>query len=106
MIAGLLKEIIEVHSPILNQNEYGEVEDNEYEFKYKTKAQVIYNSGSKIIDNDEIFNDYKLQFIVRIYHNITETDRIKYDGKFYNIESIEKSRQYQLKKINCTLVNE
>lgn len=106
MLAGKLNEIIEIHSPIRRTNEFGEVEENVYKRMITTKAQVIYNSGNKIVDNDEIFNEYRIQFIVRIYHKITETDRVKFDGKFYMIESIEKSRQYQLQKLNCRLVNE
>lgn len=106
MIAGLLKELIEIHSPILQRNEYGELMDNKFEKKYQTKAQVIYNSGAKTIDNNEIFNEYKVQFIVRYYHKIKETDKVKWDGKFYNIEAIEKSKQYQLQKLNCVIVNE
>lgn len=105
MIAGLLKEIIDIYSPYQHKNEYGEVEDS-FEKSFRTKAQVVYNSGNRIIDNNEIFNEYKVQFIVRIYHKISELDRIKYDGKFYQIESIEKSRQYQLQKLNCVIVNE
>lgn len=105
MIAGKLNEIIEIHKPYLHKNEYGEVEDS-FEKSFSTKAQVIYNSGNRIIDNNELFTDYKVQFVVRIYHKINETDRIKYDGNFYHIESIEKSRQFQLLKINCSIVNE
>ena len=106
MIAGLLNETIEIHSPIYHKNEYGEVEDNIYKKKYQTKAQVIYNSGSRITDNNEVFNEYKLQFIVRYYHRINENDRVYFNNRFYQIEAIEKSRQYQLQKINCSLINE
>lgn len=105
MIAGLLNQIIEIHKPIQRKNEYGEVEDT-FEKSFQTKSQVIYNSGSRVIDNNEIFNEYKVQFIVRIYHNISENDRVKYDGKTYIIEAIEKSKQYQLQKLNCVIVNE
>ncbi len=106
MVAGLLNEIIEIHSPILKENEFGEIEDNVYKRGFETKAQVIYKSGNTIIDNNEIFSEYKLQFIVRIYHKIKETDRVFFNDRFYQIESIEKSRQYQLQKLNCSLVNE
>lgn len=105
MIAGLLKEIIEIYKPFQIKNEYGEVEDA-FEKAFKTKAQVIYNSGNRIVDNNEIFNEYRIQFIVRYYHNISENDRIKYDNKWYQIEAIEKSKQYQLQKLNCVIVNE
>ena len=105
MVAGKLDTIIEIHKPYLHKNEYGEVEDS-FEKSFQTKAQVVYNSGNRIIDNNEIFNEYKVQFIVRIYHRISELDRVKYDGKFYQIESIEKSRQFQLMKLNTVIVNE
>lgn len=105
MIAGLLKETIEIFKPFQRKNEYGEVEDY-FEKSFKTKSQVIYNSGNKIVENNEITSDYKLQFVVRIYHKISEQDRIKYDNKFYQIESIEKNKQFQLLRINASIVQE
>lgn len=105
MQAGRLNEIIEIHKPFQRKNEYGEIEDT-FEKSFQTKAQVIYNNGAKIIDNNEVFNEYKLQFIIRIYHNIKTTDRIKYNGDYYQIEAIEISKQYQLQKLNCSIINE
>lgn len=106
MQAGRLNEKIEIHSPILRRNEYGELEDNKFKKKFETKAQVIYNNGNKTIENNEIFVNYRLIFNVRIYHKITTTDRVYYDGNFYQIESIEKNKQYQLQRLNCSIINE
>lgn len=106
MLAGKLNETITVESPIIAENELGEILDNRYKNKFTTKAEVIYRNGGTSVDNNEIFTNYSVQFIIRIYHKVDETDRVMFMGKPYRIDSIEYSRQYQLIKLNCTLINE
>lgn len=106
MYAGKLNEFITVESANTHENELGEVVDNHYCVKFATKAQVIYKSGSRVIDNNEIFTDYSVQFVIRYYHSVCETDRVVYRGQRYTIDSIEHSREYQLIKLNCNLINE
>ena len=106
MIAGKLNEIITVESPMIVENELGEVMDNRYKTKYRTRAQVVYKNGSTSVDNHEIFTSYNIQFIIRIYNEVSETDRVIYRGKPYLIDSIEYSREYQLIRLNCILQNE
>ncbi len=106
MFAGNLKETIVIESSNTHKNELGEVVDCGYREKLRTKAQVIYQSGTRTIDNNEIFHAYSIQFVVRFYHEISESDRVVYRGQRYRIDSIEHSREYQLIKLNCDLIND
>lgn len=106
MKAGNLNEIITIEEPLLKINEFGEMMDNKFKKKFTTRAEVKYIGGNKIIENSEIVADYSIQFIIRIYHKVTETDRVIFRNKAYNIDSIEYSRQYQLIKLNCSMANE
>ncbi len=106
MQAGRLNEYITIEQPITKENELGEVVDNLYAKKFTTKAQVVYKSGSTGVENEKIFTSYSVQFIIRIYHQVTETDRVIYRSQKYRIDSIERSREYQLIKLNCSLINE
>ena len=103
MQAGRLNEIIVVEQPYTEENELGEVVDCHYIKKFQTKAQVIYKSGQRQEDYS-IHTDYSVQFIIRIYHSVSETDRIFYRGRYYQIDSIEYSREYQMIKLNCQLI--
>lgn len=105
MQAGKLNEIITVEQPVTHKNELGEVVDCVYAKKFSTKAQVIYKSGTRTVDYS-IQTEYTVQFVIRIYHEVKETDRVLFRGRAYRIESIEYSREYQLIKLNCSLINE
>ncbi len=105
MRAGLLNETIVIEQPIQHENELGEVVDCVYAKKFQTRAQVIYKSGQRQEDYT-IQTEYTVQFIVRIYHHISETDRVLFRNRPYRIDSIEFSREYQMQKLNCTLINE
>lgn len=106
MLAGKLKERIVVETPLTEENELGEIVEHQYVKKFSCRAQVIYKSGATGVDNEKIFTDYSVQFIIRQNYFVLETDRVKYDNRTYNIDSIEKSREYQLIKLNCSLINE
>ena len=105
MRAGSLNETITIEQPVQHENELGEIVDCVYAKKFSTKAQVIYKSGARVEDYT-IHTDYSVQFVVRIYHHIDETDRVLYRNKPYRIESIEISREYQMQKLNCSLIHE
>lgn len=105
MKAGKLKDIIEIWKPVVNTTEYGD-SVTQYEFHYKTRAEVIYNSGSRTNENDEIFYPTSRTFRVRYYVDVKEPMRIKFDDKFYQIISIEPNKYYNNKTIITELVNE
>ncbi len=103
MRAGSLNETITVEQAVTEKNELGEVVENLWAKKFSTKAQVIYKSGQREEDYS-IYTDYTVQFVIRYYHQVSETDRIIYRNKPFRIESIEYSREYQMIKINARLI--
>lgn len=105
MIAGKLSEHIEIYSPNVVRNEFGE-QHIEYILKNETKANKVNLRGSRTVENNEVVYNYVKLFEVRIYVDVNEFDRIKYDSKFYRILNIDKDKELQKITIECELVNE
>lgn len=106
MLAGRLNEIITVEELKVIKNEYGEEQTTNYVKKFNTRAEVKWNSGQRIADNNELFFAYDLTFTIRYYHGITELDRVIWRGEKYRILSVEKNRQWQMINLKCELINE
>lgn len=105
MRAGLLKYPIIVERSHLHKNSYGE-EQTVWECHIQTRAQIDFKSANRTIENDERVFTRSLTFIVRIYHDIRNEDRIIYDGEKYRILSVEK-RKYEMRQIiTAELINE
>lgn len=105
MKSGILKDPIDIYKSKITTTEYGD-SSVIYELYYSTRARVQYNSGSRVNENSEIFYPNVKTFIVRHYVPVEEPMRIKYDGKYYQIESINKDEDYHNIVITATLVNE
>lgn len=105
MRAGLLKDIIEIHKPQTTVNNVGE-QSTTYTKDCEIKARVLHGSGNRSVENDEVVYPYQKNVQVRIYQDINDFDRIKYDGKFYRILSIETNKDLQCKNILMEVVNE
>lgn len=105
MQAGFLNKIIEIEKRIVTTNTFNE-QVAEYEKCLVCRAQVVYNNGNRSIENDELVVNYSPTFIVRQYHDINETMRIKFDDKYYRIVSIMPSNKLQNKTIITDLINE
>lgn len=106
MLAGRLNEIITVEELKVIKNEYGEEQTTNYIKKFSTRAEVKYNSGQRITDNNELFFAYDLTFTIRYYHDIAELDRVIWRGDKYRILSVERNRQWQMINLKCELINE
>lgn len=105
MRAGLYNELITVYAPELSVNEYGE-KVQRYEPLFTCKANVLYNSGSRYVSNDEVLNFYSKTFTVRYYHHFTEKMLIEWQSKKWRIISIDKNRSTQEQIISTELYNE
>lgn len=106
MEAGKLNQRIEFYHLELQTDDYGH-EIYNYEFAFATRANVIYNSGNRIIENSEIFYDNTLSFSVRSYCPVQDTDRIKYRNNFYRILSVnDEYNKHNKKIIIAELINE
>ena len=99
MRAGLLTRPITILTPKTTINEFGE-QVQEYEFKYKTRARVLHDNGSRDIVNGEIFYPYKKSFNVRSYVPINEFDIIEFEGHQYRVVTIDN----RIEKTNDKLV--
>lgn len=105
MEAGKLRNRIVFLSRNLTENEYNE-QSIEYVTYKETRAQVIYKTGNKTIQNDEIVQIYNTTFVVRYYLQINETMLIEYNNERYRILSIISDAQKQSKTIYTEKVNE
>ena len=105
MRAGVLTEIIGVYKPTVRSNEFGE-QIQRYILDNETRAQVMHNSGSRSVTNNEVVFDYTKTFKVRRYVELCENFQIAYQNKRYRILSIEDDRKYNQKTIIAELINE
>lgn len=105
MKAGILNEEIKIYSMIGYLNVFGEQTSNLI-LKYTTRANVSWNTGTRSVENDEIFYGYTKTFTVRSYLDISNTDVIEWQSMRYRIISIENRRGYNGKIILAELINE
>lgn len=106
MQAGLLNNIIKVQKRVYSEdNKFNEQEETYIDY-LTIRARVKYSSGSRSIENKEVFINYSPEFIIRIYHKIDETMIILYNDKKYRIVSIEPDIKLQSKTIITELINE
>lgn len=105
MKAGILREKIELWKPVVTRTEFGS-QRTSFEFHKAIRASVRSNSGYTSESGYEVFHSTSKTFIVRHYQDVVENMRIKYEGKFYSIDSITPNKYYNDKEITTNLVNE
>lgn len=105
MVAGRLKEVINILESVVTKNEYGATK-TVWTDKIQTKASVEQKTGSRVVVNNEIFNTYTVEFTVWDYHSIKESNRVRWDGNYYLIESIIPDKRKQQLVLVTSLVNE
>ena len=103
--AGRLNELIEIWFLDVQTTEYGDTHE-EYKFASNARAYVDHTGGSLSVENLELFNSYQKNFTVRFHTDVHDTDRIKYNGKFYRIITIDIDRPKQTKTIVTELIKE
>ena len=103
--SGRLSEVIEIWHQDVYTSEYGD-SDIRFQFSSNARAMVDHAGGSLSVENLELFNNYQKNFTVRIHTDVRDTDRIKYNGKFYRIITIDIDRPKQIKIIQTELINE
>lgn len=106
MEGGLLKYEIMFQRQFISLDEYGH-EVITYRDAFPTRANVKWNSGDRIISNEEIFYDNSLTFTVRSYCPVEETMIILFKDKKYRIITINPELDmYNRKEIIAQLINE
>jgi head-tail adaptor len=105
MQAGLLNRTIEVYKPVTLTNVVGST-TTEWAKLYSTRASVKQTSMGRSQELNEITYNINKEFIIRSYHKIHETYRIKFENNFYRIVSIDRRREYNDILITTEIVNE
>ena len=105
MNSALLKYPIEIYKLVTVQTPYGTIEST-YEYDKTTRAHIMFNSESQVTANGEIWYPTTRTFVVRTSNSdVVEQDRIKWDGKWWNILSINKNDFYGNIEIQAEKVN-
>lgn len=105
MNAALLRNPIDIYQLQNTTTQYGTINPT-YTLKYSTRAHIKFNSESQVVSEGEILFPVLRTFVVRAYVPVIETDRIKYDNKWWKITSINKNEYYNDIEIQTTLVNQ
>ena len=105
MRGGLLKHRIDILTPIITKNEFGE-DATSINLKYSTRARIVPTSGNRTNQNGDIFYEYSKTIQVRHYVPIDDFDIIRLDDKLYRILNIEANNEQMMKTINIQLKND
>lgn len=105
MRAGLLNELITIITPDSIIDEYGS-KCNVWNEVQTVKANVRFKSDMYKETNREMLYTDTLQVKTRMYHDIKQTYRIKYNGILYSIISVYDNKQLQYKELIITRINE
>ena len=84
--AGEMRYDIIIQKKIIVKDNYGAQATTFTDYLY-LKAAVKYNSGNKVMENNELFNTKNIRFIT-YYRDIKEDMRIEFNEKRYKILSI------------------
>lgn len=106
MNTALLRQCkIKVYSPIRTQNAFGEWDDS-YQLKKTYRAGLLSQSMNRNVTEDEYFHPMYKEFIVRAYADIKETDIVEFEGKYYDITSVEQNQYFNNIQIKCELAKD
>ncbi|MBD5229553.1 MAG: phage head closure protein [Bacteroidales bacterium] len=106
MNAGTLFYDIVIEKPEIIVNDDFGSQTETWVKHIKTKADIIWDSGSRTNDNNETFYAWNMTFRIRYYHDVNEKMRIVWNNKRYRILSIMPDRIKQVKTIRTELIND
>ena len=103
--SGMLNRVIELWRKTASKNDYGEREES-WQFVRNIRAYTYRATGAQIMDNDEVFDVIHVDVTMRNQTDISENDRLKFDGYFYQIEFIQPDDTKRWLLVKCTRINE
>lgn len=103
--SGLLKERIRIFKPHDTVNKTGEKETT-YIQSSSTRARIMFDGGSRTMENNEITNGVQRTIQVRYYVDISERDEVLLRGHRYRVIFIDKSRDNNNIDVKLELINE
>ena len=102
MRAGILTETILLQESVPIKNEFGAT-SMEWVDYLQTRANIKFNSGNRVNQNNEIFTSYTLTFTIRYYHKAVSYTHLTLK---YRILAINSNRTKQSTEIIGELINE
>jgi SPP1 family predicted phage head-tail adaptor len=105
IIIGEMRHSITIKALGLTKDAYGSMVES-YRDLMTIRAAVKFQSGTKSIDNNEIFTSQTLQFITHYRATVTATCRILYEGQLYRINSIDVIGYKDGLVLNSELIND
>lgn len=106
MQAGRMRYKIQIFSPALVTNDYGE-EIIEWTLTNTVHAERVKQSGRRSFEVGEAFSDYTTEFNIRYAHTVEENWRVQQLGGYlYTVVSIIPNIDKGYKTLVCERVNE
>lgn len=105
MQAGLLNEIIRFQETETVRDEMGGFSD-EWADVLSKRAEVRFASGSRKMENGEVYNPYVITCKIRYCKDVHEKMILIHEDRRYKINSINRDRKQQCTIINAELINE
>jgi SPP1 family predicted phage head-tail adaptor len=103
--SGTLNTNLGIFRKTVTKNDFGEYSEV-WALHKEVRGYIHYNSGSQVIDNNEVFELIKLKITIRKQTDITELDRLEVNGNMYIIEFIQQDYTKRWQEIRCTRINE
>lgn len=87
MNIGELKKRITILEFVEVRDEFGGI-DGSWNVIATRWAKIEQNGGSEISDNNQVQAKQSTKIVMRYFDNLTEKNRISYNGKLYEIKSV------------------
>jgi len=104
--AGLLNEKVAFLAPVVTQSQYGESVTKWQVVKDKVWARVQYQKGNQILRQGDPIMMHTIVVTIRDGKAYNENQRIRWDGKTYNIDSFNRAHAEGLITITAVRVEE
>lgn len=106
MKAAVLTEQITIQKPITIKSDTGS-ESIDYEDVITCRARVVFNSGTRLNENGDMFFTNNITFHIRRFYQFNELYRIRWNGHNYRITApIEHNKPTQSIIIQTELIND
>lgn len=105
MIAGRMTERVTLRAPSVEVDGFG-AETTTWTDYRTVRAEVRWTSGSTRAEASELFQDVRLEVVVRSAHPVGDRWRLVFSGVEYNIAAVERNRVKGLLRLLCEKVNQ
>lgn len=103
--ASTLFHRIGILVPVVVRDTYG-AQAVRYEFSRKVKADVRFKKGSRALEHGEVWLPNTIEITTRLHPDLTERVRLQWDGKTYQIDSLNRDPSARSITIVATRIDE